>query len=109
MAFGDKCSWIVCAFYLKSKPAGVNYLALDIFRPTPPSPTTEFIVNNFLGGVWPVGSLSDTLYGDKSEALFANISYALDHLSSALSGLTLNAGYRYTWEDRKSTRLNSSH
>src|SRR3546814_3406970 len=46
-AFGDKLSWIVGAFYLKSKPAGVNYLALDIFRPTPPSPTTEFIVNNF--------------------------------------------------------------
>src|SRR3546814_16104470 len=68
-------------------------------RPTPPSPTTEFIVNNFLGGVWPVGSLSDTLYGDKSEALFANISYELDHLSSALSGLTLNAGYRYTWDE----------
>src|SRR3546814_8031566 len=103
--------------------AGVNYLALDIFRPTPPSPTTEFIVNNFLGGVWPVGSFSDTLYGDKSEALFANISYELDHLSSALSGLTLNAGYRYTWDepsvcsngrtsislDRKSTRLHSSH
>src|SRR3546814_10687147 len=97
-AFGDKLSWIVGAFYLKSKPAGVNYLALDIFRPTPPSPTTEFIVNTFLGGVWPVGSLSDTLYGDKSEALFANISYELDHLSSALSGLPY----------RKSTRLNSS-
>src|SRR3546814_9165950 len=64
-----------------------------------PSPTTEFIVNNFLGGVWPVGSLSDTLYGDKSEALFANISYELDHLSSALSGLTLHAGYRYTWDE----------
>src|SRR3546814_9442211 len=103
--------------------AGVNYLALDIFRPTPPSPTTEFIVNNFLGGVWPVRSLSDTLYGDKSEALFANISYELDHLSSALSGLTLNAGYRYTWDepsgcrngrtsislDRKSPRRDSSH
>src|SRR3546814_1587689 len=33
-AFGDKLSWIVGAFYIKSKPAGVNYLALDIFRPT---------------------------------------------------------------------------
>src|SRR3546814_8500032 len=67
--------------------AGVNYLALDIFRPTPPSPTTEFIVNNFLGGVWPVGSLSDTLYGDKSEALFANISYELDRSEERMSEL----------------------
>src|SRR3546814_16779647 len=68
-AFGVKLSDIVCSCYLKAKPAGVNYRGLDVFRPTPTSPTTEFIVNNFLGGVWPVGSLSDTLYGDKSEAL----------------------------------------
>src|SRR5690606_11088921 len=92
----DSSSWLVGAFYLKSKPAGVNYLALDLFRPTPPSATTEYVVNNFLGGVWPVGSLSDTLYGDKSKALFANISYKLGNLTSALSGVTLNAGYRYT-------------
>ncbi len=92
----EKLSWIAGAFYLKAQPAGVNYLVLDLFRPTPPSPTTAAIVNGVLGGVWPVGSLSDTLYGDESKAVFANLSYALDDVG--LQGITLNGGFRYTWD-----------
>lgn len=102
----DRLTWIAGAFYLKAKPAGVNYLVLDLFRPTPPSPTTQAIVNGALGGVWPVGSLSDTLYGDQSHALFANLSYSLDDLLPALAGVTLNAGFRYTW-DKQSICSNS--
>ena len=95
----DDLSWLVGAFYLKAQPAGVNYLVLDLFRPTPPSPTTDAIVNGFLGGVYPVGSLSDTLYGDESKALFVNLGYSLDNLVPALQGVTLNAGFRYTWDE----------
>src|SRR3546814_18203979 len=50
-AFGAKLSWVVGASYPKSKPAGVYALALNIFRPAPPSPTTAFKVNHLLGGV----------------------------------------------------------
>lgn len=95
----DTLSWLVGGFYLKSRPAGVNYLVLDLFRPTPPTPTTQAIVDNFLGGVYPVGSLSDTLYGDESKALFANVAYSLDDLVPTLDGVTINAGFRYTWDN----------
>ena len=97
--FEDRLSWLVGAFYLKARPAGVNYLVLDLFRPTPPSPTTAAIINGALGGVYPVGSLSDTLYGDESKALFASLAYSLDRLLPALDGVTLNAGFRYTWDE----------
>jgi len=102
--FNDRLTWLAGAFYLKAQPAGVNNLVLDLFRPTPPSPTTEAIVNGALGGVWPVGSLSDTLYGDESHAVFANLSYALDDVG--LLGVTLNGGFRYTW-DKQSICSNS--
>ncbi|WCP14005.1 Vitamin B12 transporter BtuB [Sphingobium sp. AntQ-1] len=102
--FNDRLSWLAGGFYLKAQPAGVNYLVLDLFRPTPPTPTTQAIVNGALGGVWPVGSLSDTLYGDQSHALFANLSYALDDMG--LHGVTLNGGFRYTW-DKQSICSNS--
>lgn len=97
-AFHEALSWLVGGFYVDVGPAGVNYLVLDLFRPTPPSPTTQFIVNNFLGGIWPVSQLADTLYADRSKALFANLAYKFDTLVPALAGLTLNAGFRYTWD-----------
>ncbi|MDB5686333.1 MAG: hypothetical protein JWR77_922, partial [Rhizorhabdus sp.] len=102
----DRLSWIGGAFYLKAQPAGVNNLVLDLFRPTPPSATTAAIVNGALGGIWPVGSLSDTLYGDESKAVFANLSYALGGAIPALEGVTLNGGFRYTW-DKQSICSNS--
>ncbi len=101
--FDDHLSWLGGAFYLKARPAGVNYLVLDLFRPTPPSARTAAIVNGALGGIWPVGSLSDTLYGDESKAVFANLAYSLDGL---LDGVTLNGGFRYTW-DKQSICSNS--
>jgi iron complex outermembrane receptor protein len=104
--FQDKLSWIFGAFYLDERPAGQDYLTLDLFRPTPPSPTTAFIVNNFLGGVWPVGSMGNTLYGDISKALYTSYTYDLGDLASWTKGIKLNAGYRYTW-DRESVCSNA--
>jgi iron complex outermembrane receptor protein len=97
-ALNDAFSWLLGGFYLDEHPAGQNYLTLDLFRPTPPTATTSFIVNNFLGGIWPVGSQDDTLYGDASRAVFGNVSYDLGQLGSWAEGLKLNAGYRYTWD-----------
>jgi iron complex outermembrane recepter protein len=98
----DKLSWLLGGFYVNEYTVGPDYLILDLFRPTPPTPTTAFIVNNFLGGIWPVSQLADTLYGDASRALFANVSY---DLSPLIDRLKLNAGYRYTW-DRESVCSN---
>lgn len=97
-ALDNKLSWLAGAFYLIERPDGPDGLAEDLFRPTPASATTSLIVNNFLGGAWPVGALADTLYGDQSKAIFGNLSY---DLGSLLKGLKLNAGGRYTW-DRES-------
>jgi iron complex outermembrane receptor protein len=97
-AFKDKLSWIFGAFYLDARPDGPDYLTLDLFRPTPPTPTTAYIVNNFLGGVWPVGSLGNTFYGDMSKALYTSYTYDLGDIASWTKGIKLNAGYRYTWD-----------
>lgn len=98
-AFNKTLSWLVGGFFLDEGPAGRDYLILDLFHPTPPSATTQFVVTNFTGGIWPISSLTDTLYGDKSKALFANVSYKFDDIVPALTGLTLNAGFRYTWDE----------
>ena len=97
-ALDDKLSWLVGAFYLSAGPAGKDDLVLDLFRPTPPTATTAYIVKNFLGGVWPVGALDDTLYTDSSKALFGNVSYQLDKLLPFAPGFKINAGFRYTWD-----------
>jgi iron complex outermembrane recepter protein len=102
----DKLSWLVGAFYLDARPAGPDYLSLDLFRPTPPTPTTSFIVNNLLGGIWPIGSMTNTFYGDISKALYTNFSYDMGDLASWAQGLKLDAGYRHTW-DRESVCSNS--
>lgn len=96
--FNDTLNWLVGGFYLNQRPAGEDYFTADIFRPTPPSATTAAIVNNFLGGIWPLGQTSDTLYTDQSKALFANVGYKLDEVIPALAGVTLNAGVRHTWD-----------
>jgi iron complex outermembrane receptor protein len=105
-ALHDRLSWIFGAFYLDARPAGPDYLTLDLFRPTPPTPTTSYIVNNVLGGVWPVGSMTNTFYGDASKALYTSYSYDLSDLASWTHGIKLNAGYRYTW-DREAVCSNS--
>jgi iron complex outermembrane receptor protein len=97
-AFGKALTWLVGGFYLYDEPNGPDYLVEDVFRPTTPSATTSFIVGNFLGGIWPLGSVADNLYTDRSKALFGNLSYNLSNLFSPLTGVTLNAGYRYTWD-----------
>jgi iron complex outermembrane receptor protein len=97
-AFDRSLNWLAGAFYLDDAPNGPDYLVEDLFRPTTPSPTTSFIVNNFLGGIWPIGTAADNLYSDRSRALFGNLSYSLSKLAGFLDGVTLNAGYRYTWD-----------
>jgi iron complex outermembrane recepter protein len=104
-ALQKSLSWLVGAFYLDERPTGVNDFALDIFRPTPASPTTTFVANTFLNGASPAGALADTFYSDSSRAIFGNLSYDLGSLSSAAAGLKLNAGYRYT-TDRESVCSN---
>ena len=97
--FDKTLNWLVGGFYVDEGPAGPDYFTADLFRPTPPTPTTSFIVNNFLGGLWPIGQTSDTMYLDKSKALFANLSYKLDEVIPTLKGVTLNAGLRHTWDE----------
>lgn len=97
-AFDNSLNWLAGAFYLDDAPTGPDYTVEDLYRPTSPSPTTQFIVNNFLGGIWPIGSQADNLYSDQSRALFGNISYDLSKLGSWVNGVTLNAGYRHTWD-----------
>jgi iron complex outermembrane recepter protein len=97
-AFDKTVNWLAGAFYLDDAPTGPDYTIEDLYRPTSPSPTTSFIVNNFLGGIWPVGSQADNLYTDESRALFGNVGYDLSKIGSFLNGVTLNAGYRHTWD-----------
>jgi iron complex outermembrane receptor protein len=96
-AFDKKLNWLVGAFFLNEGTAGPDYLTLDLFRPVPPtSATTTFANGN--NGVWPIGSLDDTLYSDASKAVFGNVSYNLGDISPFLGHFTLNGGYRYTWD-----------
>jgi iron complex outermembrane receptor protein len=97
-AFDKTVNWLAGAFYLDDAPTGPDYTIEDLYRPIKASPTTSFIVNNFLGGIWPLGSQADNLYSDQSRALFGNISYDLSKLGSLVNGVTLNAGYRHTWD-----------
>jgi iron complex outermembrane recepter protein len=98
-AFEGSASWLLGAFWLDQGPAGQDYLTLDIFRPTSPSPTLVANANNFFGGIWPVGSQVNTMYVDKSKALFGNVSLDVGKWIKPLEGLTFNAGYRYTWDE----------
>ena len=98
-AFDKTVNWLAGAFYLDDAPTGPDYTVEDTYRPLNPSPTTSFIVNNFLGGIWPVGSQADNLYTDQSRALFGNVSYDLSKTAAFLNGVTLNAGYRHTWDN----------
>lgn len=94
--FHDKLAWIAGAFYVDMEPAGPYWLDLDIFRPTPPTALTSSIVNSQLGGVWPVGSVSNTMYGDESAAGYADLTYDLSGVSPWLKGFKISAGLRYT-------------
>jgi iron complex outermembrane recepter protein len=89
-AWHDKFSWLAGVFYLHERPTGPGGQIIDIYRPLSPSATTSFIVNNFLGGIWPISALDDTLYGETSKAAYGNLSYDLGY------GIKLNGGYRYT-------------
>jgi iron complex outermembrane recepter protein len=91
-ALQDKLAWLAGVFYLHERPDAQDGQTLDIYRPLSPSPTTSFIVNNFLGGIWPLSSLTDSLYGETSKAVYGNLGYELWH------GFRLNAGYRFTWD-----------
>jgi iron complex outermembrane recepter protein len=91
-ALQDKLSWITGLFYLNERPTGPGGQIIDIYRPLTPSATTSFIVNNFLGGIWPISALDDTLYSETSKAVYGNLGYELGH------GFRLNGGYRYTWD-----------
>lgn len=98
-ALQDKLSWIFGGFYLKGRPIGKNGGDFDIFRPAAPNATTLAIVNGFLGGIWPISSTTNTLYGEESKAIYGNVSYALDGLSESLTGLKINIGARQTWDE----------
>jgi iron complex outermembrane receptor protein len=91
-------NWLAGAFYLNDAPTGPDYATEVFYRPTSPSLMTSFIVNKFLGGIWPLDSQADNLYTDESKALFGNVSYDLSKTGSFLKGVTLNAGYRHTWD-----------
>ncbi|MEA3149206.1 MAG: iron complex outerrane recepter protein, partial [Gammaproteobacteria bacterium] len=79
-AFDKSINWLAGAFYLNDAPTGPDYATEGFYRPTSPSPTTSFIVNNFLGGIWPLDTQADNLYTDESKALFGNVIYDLSKI-----------------------------
>jgi iron complex outermembrane receptor protein len=83
-ALDRRLNWLLGGFYLESKPHGPNALHVDIFRDV------------FAPGVLPNTPASYAFNREKSKALFANATYALDRI---LQGLTFNVGARYTWDD----------
>lgn len=95
-ALNDKLDWLVGVFYLDDQPSGPDNFALDIFRPVPLSPAASAIVNNSLGGNWPTSSIGNSLFSDRSKAVFLNGSYDLQGISEMLHGFKFDAGVRYT-------------
>ncbi|MAT50520.1 MAG: hypothetical protein CMK32_04990, partial [Porticoccaceae bacterium] len=75
--FDDKVEWLLGGFYLKDEPSGPYGSDLDFFFST-------------------AGRFSYSLNEQDSRALFAN---AKIDLSEWVEGLSLNLGYRYTWDD----------
>ncbi len=73
----EKVNWLLGAFYLESKPFGPFGSDLDFFFS-------------------PAGRFSYSLNEQQSKALFANASI---DLSDWVNGLSLNLGYRYTWDE----------
>jgi iron complex outermembrane receptor protein len=92
LAFNDRLNWIAGGFLLYDRPTGATSLGLDILRPS------SVPVEAYTQSPDTASKASNTLYVDKSKALFANASYDIDSDSAILSRMTLNAGYRYTWD-----------
>lgn len=76
--FDKRLDWIVGAFYLKSKPTGVN--GGVTYSAVRPSSTYTF---------------NENYNSSESKALFGQIGYAFGFLD----GLKFNAGFRYTWDE----------
>ena len=75
--FNDRVEWLLGGFYLKDEPYGPYGSDLDFFFSTD-------------------GRFSYSLNEQDSRALFANASI---DLSNWVDGLSLNVGYRYTWDE----------
>jgi iron complex outermembrane receptor protein len=101
-AFQDKLSWLLGSFYLSDRPSGTTVVGLDLFRPNdtviPPGYEAAGVPPYAPQATWPIEQYANTLYSDESRALFANFIYDLSGLATALDGLKLNAGFRYTWD-----------
>jgi iron complex outermembrane receptor protein len=98
----NKLSWLLGSFYLSDRPAGARFVGLDLFRPNdtviPPGYQAAGVPPYAPQATWPIELYSNTLYSDESRALFVNFNYDLSGLATALDGLKLNAGFRYTWD-----------
>ncbi|MDE2570167.1 MAG: TonB-dependent receptor [Sphingomonadales bacterium] len=79
-AADDKVDWLVGGFYLKSKPKGPSGTYIPIF-----------ILPGITNAPFNYGFFTET-----SKALFANVTYKLDAIAD---GLSLNAGFRQTWDE----------
>lgn len=79
--FDGTLSWLVGGFYLKGYPGGVSGRTLEIFR------TPSTVVDNL--------PFSQSYYRDTSKALFGQLIY---DMSALVEGLSINAGYRQTWD-----------
>lgn len=77
-AFDDRLSWLVGGFYLDSPDGTIAYDSDLTLLGSPNAP----VGYNF--------------YSEESRALFANLGFEV------VEGITLNAGYRYTWDEYSS-------
>jgi iron complex outermembrane recepter protein len=89
-SFDNRLTWIIGAFYSKEAPAGPQgsfFHQFDVFASA--TPAGEIHLNP------PAAGVSHTTSG--SRAAFGQI--GLDLSRWTFDGLTLNLGYRYTWDD----------
>jgi iron complex outermembrane receptor protein len=90
-------NWLAGAFYVNDEPTGPENLAEWIVFPNDRKlPPNSIVTKNGIYLVSP--QLVNNLYSDQSKAIFGNLTYNLAQISDALSGVTLNAGLRATWD-----------
>jgi len=80
--FDDKLDWVFGGFWQKYEPVERIFLTYNLFG---------------------APSRQEPLESGSSSALYAQFTYNLGGISSALEKLNVTAGYRYTWDSKSAT------